>query len=597
MEILTIFLLLLILLLFGGKVAMLSGKVIRLEDAVRRLQVERISDEKTVDEQHVQAPPRPATSVPQQRVRTTSRTREEWEALLGGKVMNLVGAIAIILGTGFFLKYAFDNNWLNEIMRILIGGVAGLLLIGGGIRLHGRGLSIFAQGLIGTGIAILYLTVYAAFDFYGLVPQIVAFCLMIGVTAGAFYLALYYNAAAISFLAWAGGFLTPFLLSTETVNTMGLFTYITLLNIGLIAVLLKKRHWDVLELLTVGATYLVYAFWYAEANTRDHHTSVALLFLVIWWSLFAGLNLYRTLSASSANLLLRRLIESLNAVCIFLAIMSLTEAAFPDWTAAAALALCLAYGGLLLIVVRRFDDLRAETTYAITAMLLLVIATAIQFDDFVRIVFWSLEALALFWAGVYVRRSFLWKAAPGLFGLAALTLISINNGLWYESASWFTPILTTRTGAYCILAGALLLCGFFIRNIDTASEQKQRHALQIAGIVVLFVWTTVEMNDYFRLQIQSATGDHLDTLKNMRQLAVSGVWLIDAVIIMALGMWQRTQVIRITAMVFFGCAVLKMFVYDLSFLDTLYRIVSFIGLGVILMLVSYVYHRRAAGGR
>jgi uncharacterized membrane protein len=104
MEILTIFLLLLILLLFGGKVALLSGKVNRLEDAVRRLQVERTSDEKTVDEQHVQAPLRPATSVPQQRVRTPSRTREEWEALLGGKVMNLVGAIAIILGTGFFLN-------------------------------------------------------------------------------------------------------------------------------------------------------------------------------------------------------------------------------------------------------------------------------------------------------------------------------------------------------------------------------------------------------------------------------------------------------------------------------------------------------------
>ncbi len=595
MEILTIFLLLLILLLFGGKVALLSGKVNRLDAAVRRLQVARTSDEKTVDKQHVQAPPRPAVSVPQQRVRTPSRTREEWEALLGGKVMNLVGAIAIILGAGFFLKYAFDNNWLNEIMRIVIGGVAGLLLIGGGIRLHGRGVPIFAQGLIGTGIAILYLTVYAAFDFYALVPQIVAFCLMIGVTAGAFYLALYYNAAAISFLAWAGGFLTPFLLNTETVNTVGLFTYITLLNIGLIGILLKKRHWGVLELLTIGATYLVYAFWYAEANTRDH-TSVALLFLVIWWSLFAGLDLYRTLRASSANLMLQRLIESLNAVCIFLAIMSLSEAAFPDWTAAVTLALCLAYGVLFLIVVRRSDDLRAETTYAITAMLLLVISTAIQFDDFVRVVFWSLEALALFWAGVYVRRSFLWKAALGLLGLATLTLITINSGLWYESASLFTPILTARTGAFWALAGTLLLCGFLIRNTATGTEQKRHHALQIVGFVVLFVWTIVEMNDYFRLQIQSATGDHLDALYNMQQLAVSGVWLMDAVIIMALGMWQRTQVIRITAMVFFGCAVLKMFVYDLSFLDTLYRIVSFIGLGVILMLVSYVYHRRGVGG-
>jgi len=132
MEILTIFLLLLILLLFGGKVALLSGKVNRLEEAVRRLQVKRASDEKTVDAQHVQVPSRTAASAPQQRVRTPSRTREEWEALLGGKVMNLVAAISLILGAGFFLKYAFDNNWLNEVMRILIGGVTALLLIGGG---------------------------------------------------------------------------------------------------------------------------------------------------------------------------------------------------------------------------------------------------------------------------------------------------------------------------------------------------------------------------------------------------------------------------------------------------------------------------------
>jgi len=139
------------------------------------------------------------------------------------------------------------------------------------------------------------------------------------------------------------------------------------------------------------------------------------------------------------------------------------------------------------------------------------------------------------------------------------------------------------------------LCGLLFRTGDTLSEQKRHHALQVAGLVVLFVWTTVEVNDYFRLLIQSATGGALGTLKNIRQLAVSGVWLMDAVLIMALGMWQRIQVVRITATVFFGCAILKMFLYDLSFLDTLYRIVSFIGLGVILMLVSYGYHRWEQG--
>lgn len=228
-------------------------------------------------------------------------------------------------------------------------------------------------------------------------------------------------------------------------------------------------------------------------------------------------------------------------------------------------------------------------------MLLLIIATALQFTDFVLVLFWSLEAVALFWVGGYVQRSFVWKTALALFGLAALTLGTIEHSLWYESVAWYTPLLTERTGAFWTLAGSLMLCSLLFRTGDTLSEQKRHHALQVAGLVVLFVWTTIEVNDYFRLLIQSATGGALGTLKNIRQLAVSGVWLMDAVLIMVLGMWQRIQVVRITAIVFFGCAILKMFLYDLSFLDTLYRIVSFIGLGVILMLVSYGYHRWEQG--
>ena len=183
-------------------------------------------------------------------------------------------------------------------------------------------------------------------------------------------------------------------------------------------------------------------------------------------------------------------------------------------------------------------------------MLLLIIATALQFTDFVLVLFWSLEAIALFWVGGYVQRSFVWKTALALFGLAALTLGTIEHSLWYESVAWYTPLLTERTGAFWTLAGSLMLCSLLFRTGDTLSEQKRHHALQVAGLVVLFVWTTVEVNDYFRLLIQSATGGALGTLKNIRQLAVSGVWLMDAVLIMALGMWQRIQVVRITAIVF-----------------------------------------------
>ncbi|MFQ5633306.1 MAG: DUF2339 domain-containing protein, partial [bacterium] len=93
-----------------------------------------------------------------------SRSRAEWEALVGGKLLNRIGALALIFGVGFFLKYAFDNNWINETMRVLIGFLTGAVLLFGSARFQKKDLPIFAQGLAGAGISILYLSVYASLN-------------------------------------------------------------------------------------------------------------------------------------------------------------------------------------------------------------------------------------------------------------------------------------------------------------------------------------------------------------------------------------------------------------------------------------------------
>ena len=130
-------------------------------------------------------------TVPAAPVRPT-RSKEEWEALIGGKLLNRVGAVALILGVAFFLKYAFDRNWISELIRVLIGAFVGGSLLVIAARSKRRGLMIFAQGLVGAGIAILYLTVYAAFQVYELTSQPVAFVLMSGVTVLAFLQAFAY---------------------------------------------------------------------------------------------------------------------------------------------------------------------------------------------------------------------------------------------------------------------------------------------------------------------------------------------------------------------------------------------------------------------
>ena len=174
----------------------------------------------------------PSTSAPPP---PPARSRAEWEALIGGKFLNRIGALALIIGMGFFLKYAFDKNWISEWLRVGIGAAAGVALLVGGRQSHRRDFQLFAQGLVGAGIAILYLSVYATFNFYHLVSQPVAFVLMAGVTVLAFTQAFLYEAMAVSLLGWLGGFLTPFLLSTGETHPVALFTYLAMLDLGLIA--------------------------------------------------------------------------------------------------------------------------------------------------------------------------------------------------------------------------------------------------------------------------------------------------------------------------------------------------------------------------
>ena len=184
MEFIVFFIIIIILLVLSGKVSALSVRVKSLEQTVRRLQgrIQTLEPPAGTITPPAAAPrPLPqaqAPSAPSIATGTPSRTREEWEALVGGKLLNRIGAFALILAMAFFLKYAFDNDWLNETMRVLIGGVVGAVLIGGGVRFHQKELQVFAQGLLGAGIAILYLSVYASFDFYQLVSQPVAFVLM-----------------------------------------------------------------------------------------------------------------------------------------------------------------------------------------------------------------------------------------------------------------------------------------------------------------------------------------------------------------------------------------------------------------------------------
>ena len=456
-----------------------------------------------------------------------SRTREEWETLIGGKLLNRIGALALIIGIGFFLKYAFDRNWITETMRVMIGTALGTGLLLWGRKLVKTGLAIFAQGLVGAGISILYLSVYAAFNLYHLVPQAIAFVLMSAVTAVTIAQALKYDSLAVSLLGWAGGFLTPFLLSTGQANEIGLFTYIAVLDAGLIAVFVKKDAWVILEPFTFGATYLVYLLWYQKFYVPADLLPTV-LFLSIFWGLFYALDVYRIIRSSSTHREVRETVADLNAIFYYIAMYSIINPLHHEWMGFVTILIGAIYFlNIFAIKRRRPVTSTVLLRYVLTAIALLVLATWVQFTGFTIVIYWSLEALVLAWCGVHWKRPYVWIASVGLFGLAMIKLFATGGAISHVPVQSFRLIFNERFLAFSVLAATLGTSAILFKRLEEKSGQMIGVAVHYAWCVLLFILFTVEVVDYFNyLKINAKSETFRKYLSFNRFMFLAVVWMI-----------------------------------------------------------------------
>jgi uncharacterized membrane protein len=221
------------------------------------------------------------------------------ETQVGLTLINRIGVITLVLGIGFFFKWAVDNEWIGPAGRVLLGVVAGLAAIAVAHFLWRKGQQIFAQGVTAVGIAILYLAIYAAFSFYKLIPQGFAFAFMFVVTLLACALALRYDAIAIAGLGLIGGYITPILLSTGEDHPWFLFTYTLILNVGVLA-LVRTKDWKPLEILGVAATFILYWGWFADKYV-DSKRLVATFFALVFYALFSEVTLWPLFAVSQIS--------------------------------------------------------------------------------------------------------------------------------------------------------------------------------------------------------------------------------------------------------------------------------------------------------
>ena len=607
------------------------------------------------------------------------------ESEIGSRWLLYVGVVALVVGAAYFQKLAIDNEWIGERARVIEGLVAGLLLVAGGRWFVRRGYEVYGQIVAGGGIAVLYVSVYAASTLYELIGRGSAFAALCAVTALAAWLADRYRSQALAVMAVGGGFATPFLLPTSTDAQVALFTYDGVLIAGTMY-LSHRRVWPLLNVVSYLLTALTVLAWAASFYTPSKYlvteayltvfcgmflyilfqvrnsdapgafeakavlwsapavyymASIAVLephgiaYLIflgsvasiaaalapfghawirlgVWCAIAVPLlawvgghadeewmipglaavggiyavNLLAHLHGMTREEGLKApdiALLHLNPLVLFAAAYVIVDGTYPDASASLAFSAAV-WNGLIaagLWGYRRSYALH----FAGVAGTLLAVAVGLQFDGEARTIGWSAEGAAVIWLGLLERRGWLRIGGLVVLAIAVLQFLAL---LPDRPSADYTVVLNWRAACGLFLIALLYVLAWLHRSVALGPVSATAPFVIVANSLTLMLLTT-EINAYWyvRSLATAETTNHLG-----RQLTLSISWALYATGLIIVGLWRQYAPIRYLAMTVFAVTIVKVFFFDLDELEQIYRVLSVIGLGVLLLLTSYLYNRR-----
>jgi uncharacterized membrane protein len=502
------------------------------------------------------------------------------EDFVAGRGLQLTGVLLVLLGTAFFLNLAFTHGWIGPAERIALGLVAGTaLIVGGAWRRDARFLPI-AEGLIGLGAGILYLSLWATVALY---PQLhvsrgSAFLAMIAVTSVLAVLAVTRRSERIALLGLVGGFLTPALLAGGPVDRPVLAAYLFVLAAAFAAIGVRAR-FRIVELGAFVAT-AAYAGTFAPDTTQQWSTAASCSVYTAFFALFAvafSIGARRDDAASNARLTLLAVDTLLyagalegvfagNQTQLGIALL-LLAAAFIGVAGAVALPqrLTLAYGYLGLAVATLALPALLHRTSLIDAL--------------------ALEAALLVALGARRTDRNVQLAGAALFAIAGC-LLFVESSLLPPAGSAFSALAL----AFAVTIG----------SIAFALTQLPRPAQGVPGSLTWYGAGMMTANLIAVVGIARVLLDALGgpawnvAVPSHAQVAISLAWTLYATVLFGVGLRSGRHLLLRQGLLLFGVTILKVFTVDLSNVDIAWRIASFVGLGVVCVAVSAWYMRTQA---
>ena len=504
------------------------------------------------------------------------------EQLIAGRWLNRIGIVALLLAVSFFLKYAFDNDWIGPRGQVALGLLSGAAVLIYSQWLLRRGHDDFANRIAGLGGGVLYLSLFAGANYYHLFPPSLAFGGMAIVTATLVVIAVRRDSQAMALVALLGGLLTPVLLSTGRDAPVELFTYLALLNAGVLLVA-HTRQWSKVEWLAFAGTMLYFWGWWNGYYHEDRQ-NLTLGFASVFFLEFALLPVLQARRAATLEAA-QTMLVALNALGYLAALHRLLYAEH-RWSLSCLLLLLAA---LHLAVARRVPTSEGSSSFVRMlfgglALTFVTLVIPVQLDGKWMTMAWAIEGAILIRVGVRAQVSHLRWAGVALFAVVAsrLMLFPIHG---------VQPVLLNqRFGLFAVVIICFVAALRFSRSLKNDLIEEERLAFGVVGLCanIVTLWAlSCEVWDYW-----SPSGFEDERRSDLaQQLGLSLLWTTYATALVAAGVRWRNTALRWQGLALLGLVAIKVFLYDLSSLEAIYRIVSFMVFGLLLLGVSFFYQR------
>lgn len=499
------------------------------------------------------------------------------EYAVGATWLLRVGIVMSVLAVGYFLKYSIDNHYLGPWAKVSLslGAGAGMLLLG--LKLVGKRYHLIAQGLLGGGVAALYLGFFAAYGWYHLVDPPVAFALMILVTVVAGAVAVGRDSALVAILGIIGGYCTPALLDTHAKNYPGLYSYMLLLGLGVLGVAWRKD-WKLLNLLSFVFTYALFS-----ASLTKYDAAVdfplALGFLAAFFVLFAAVPILFNLVNRQKSSVLELLATLANLAVFFgLGHHLIVRSHDSRWAAVLSVALAAFYLAQLLAFLNlKLKDKGLLLTLSAMTAFCLAITFPLLLSGVWITASWAALGCVFLWLALRLEGKLLSPLAYVVYALAFARLLFCDSDHWLDHAVYWDGALD-RLLSFGAFTAAMGVGRLLLKRRGDGTRAATFFGAAALGL--LFVYLTLELNTLLACKLPA-----------FRAGGVSILWGGFALALIGAGIARRLGALRYAGLALFLVTTLKVFFVDLQRSPTLWRIVALLALGLVTLAGSFIYIR------